>query len=195
MADRKGYGEEAAETTESASPASSPSPVRNASPQQGGEEEKLEADLKDLVAGLERERDEYLELARRTKADFENYRKRIDREAAQAEARGRAGLARELLSVVDNLERALAAAEPQDEQADNHIAEGVRLVYEELAGVLKSAGVESYSPTGEQFDPDQHEAMLTRPGKPGEVLEVFQKGYRLNGQVLRPARVVVGEEA
>jgi molecular chaperone GrpE len=144
------------------------------------------------LADLERERDEYLELARRTKADFENYRKRVSREAAEAEARGRAVLARELLSVVDNLERALAAAEPRDDALPNHIAEGVRLVYEELAGVLRNAGVQSFEPVGEPFDPDQHEAMLTKPGNHGEVLEVFQKGYRLNGQVLRPARVVVG---
>jgi molecular chaperone GrpE len=199
---RQGYGEEAVEAARSASPTSSPSPVPNASaddpssvpvPQQGGgEEERVESELKDLVAGLESERDEYLELARRTKADFENYRKRVSREAAEAEARGRAGLARELLSVLDNLERALAAAEPHDEGAPNHIAEGVRLVYEELSGVLANAGVSSFSPVGEQFDPDEHEAMLARPGKAGEILEVFQKGYRLNGQVLRPARVVVG---
>jgi molecular chaperone GrpE len=162
-------------------PPSSPDP-------QGGEEEKEPG----AVAELQRERDEYLELARRTKADFENYRKRVSREASEAEARGRAALARDLLSVLDNLERALAAAEPRDDGAPNHLAEGVRLVYEELSGVLANAGVESFSPAGEKFDPDQHEAMLTRPGKEGEVLEVFQKGYRLNGQVLRPARVVVG---
>jgi molecular chaperone GrpE len=162
-------------------------------PAQGKEEKKVEGDLKGLVAGLERERDEYLELARRTKADFENYRKRVSREAAEAESRGRAGLARDLLSVVDNLERALAAAQPRDpEHAGNHLAEGVRLVHEELSGVLVNAGVESYEPTGERFDPDLHEAIMTKPGKDGEVLEVLQKGYRLNGQVLRPARVVVG---
>jgi molecular chaperone GrpE len=145
---------------------------------------------------LEKERDEYLELARRTKADFENYRKRVAREASEAEARGRAALAAQLLSVVDNLERALAAAEPRNEDgAANHIAEGVRLVYEELSGVLANSGLESYEPTGEQFDPDQHEAVMTRPDGPenaGKVVEVFQKGYRLNGQILRPARVVVG---
>jgi molecular chaperone GrpE len=169
------------------SPSSVPVP-----PGGGGEEERVESELKDLVAGLESERDEYLELARRTKADFENYRKRVSREAAEAEARGRAGLARELLSVVDNLERALAAAEPRDDGAANHIAEGVRLVYEELSGVLANAGVSSFEPVGEQFDPEQHEAMLAKPGNEGQVLEVFQKGYRLNGQVLRPARVVVG---
>jgi molecular chaperone GrpE len=174
------------------SPSVSPCSSSVPDPQQGEEEKRVESELKDLVAGLEKERDEYLELARRTKADFENYRKRVSREASEAEARGRAGLARELLSVVDNLERALAAAEPRDNGAPSHIAEGVRLVYEELSGILANAGVESFEPTGEQFDPEQHEAMLTRPGTEGEVLEVFQKGYRLNGQVLRPARVVVG---
>ena len=171
-----------------AGPSSSVPDASAPEPQQGEEGVKDGGDLADVS----RERDEYLELARRTKADFENYRKRVSREAAEAEARGRAGLARELLSVVDNLERALAAAEPRDDGIPNHIAEGVRLVYEELSGVLANAGISSFSPTGEQFDPDQHEAMLTRPGKAGEVLEVFQKGYRLNGQVLRPARVVVG---
>jgi molecular chaperone GrpE len=162
-------------------------------PQRGEEEKKVSGELQELVAGLERERDEYLSLAKRTKADFENYRKRMSREALEAEARGRASLARELLSVLDNLERALAAAKPRDdESAENHLAEGVRLVYEELSVVLVNAGVESFEPTGERFDPDQHEAMMTKPGKEGEVVEVLQKGYRLNGQVLRPARVAVG---
>jgi molecular chaperone GrpE len=157
------------------------------------EEEKVRTELQDLVSGLERERDEYLELARRSKADFENYRKRVSREASEAEARGRAALARDLLSVLDNLERALAAAQPRDDDsAANHIAEGVRLVYEELSGVLGNAGVESFEPTGERFDPDHHEAIMSKPGNEGEVLEVVQKGYRLNGQVLRPARVIVG---
>jgi molecular chaperone GrpE len=186
--DRKGSGEGALEAAASASPTPSPPPVVDAPPQEEGEGERVQAELKDLVSGLSRERDEYLELARRTKADFENYRKRVDREAREAEARGRASLARSLLSVVDNLERALAASSPQED----HLAEGVRLVYEELAGVLKNAGIESFEPTGERFDPELHEAMLTRPGTDGEILEVFQKGYRLNGQVLRPARVVVG---
>ena len=197
---REGYGEEAVEAAGSTSSTSSPPPVSNADslPPKGEEEEKVQAELKELVAALEQERDEYLSLARRTKADFENYRKRVSREASEAEARGRAALARSLLSVVDNLERALAASQPRgDEGVDNHLAEGVRLVHEELAGVLSNAGVESFSPVGEQFDPSVHEAMLTRPGKEGLVVEVLQKGYRLNGQVLRPARVAVGagEEA
>src|SRR5437868_4707105 len=109
----------------SVSPASEPVPQR-------GEEEKVQAELQDLVAGLEKERDEYLELARRTKADFENYRKRVSREASEAETRGRASLAADLLSVVDNLERALAAAEGTPDQ----LIQGVRLVYEELSRAL-----------------------------------------------------------
>jgi molecular chaperone GrpE len=156
----------------------------------------VERDFGELLGDVERERDEYLELARRTKADFENYRKRVAGSAEEAEKRGRAGLARELVPVIDNLERALAASEPRDE-ASAHLAEGVRLVREELAGVLRRSGVESYEPQGEAFDPHLHEAMMMRPAQPGEagkVLEVLEKGYRLDGQVLRPARVVVGSD-
>jgi molecular chaperone GrpE len=153
-----------------------------------------------------RERDEYLDLAQRTKADFENYRKRVAREAQQAEARGRGELASRLVPVLDNLERAIEHIESADHpQADDRVSggtsapssigEGVRLVYEELAGVLRGAGIETYSPAGEAFDPDWHEAVLTRPGEEGQVLEVLEKGYRLGGTVLRPARVIVGAEA
>src|SRR2546430_5543856 len=192
MTGRKTPGEGSAPASRAegvAKPSPSVSPSSKPVPQQGGEvEERVQGELRELVAGLESERDEYLELARRTKADFENYRKRVSREAAEAEARGRASLASDLLSVVDNLERALAAAEGAPDQ----LIEGVRLVYEELSGALANAGIESFEPTGEQFDPELHEAMLTKPGAQGEVLQVFQKGYRLNGQVLRPARVAVG---
>jgi molecular chaperone GrpE len=189
-ASRKGSGEGPSPKPESWSFSEAPSPPPSGAddapvPQQ--EEESGESEA------LKVERDEYLALAQRTQADFENYRKRVGREAAEAEARGRGTLARSLLPVLDNLERALAAAEPIDrDTAPNHLAHGVKLVYEELAGVLRSAGVESYSPDGEAFDPDWHEAMMTRPGEEGQVLEVLEKGYRLNGQVLRPARVVVG---
>jgi molecular chaperone GrpE len=165
------------------------------SPEEAVSGATAEESKRDEVEALQRERDEYLQLAQRTKADFENYRKRVARESAEAEARGRASLARALLPVLDNLERALAAAEPIDrETAPNHLVHGVKLVYEELAGVLRGAGIESYEPVGEEFDPDWHEAMMTRPGEDGRVLEVVEKGYRLNGQVLRPARVVVGAE-
>ena len=143
---------------------------------------------------IERERDEYLELARRTKADFENYRKRVAGESAQADKRARADMAKQLLPVLDNLERALSA------QADDSssLAEGVQLVHGELASVLRRCGVESYEPAGEEFDPHWHEAVLARPAESdddGKVVEVLEKGYRVDGQVLRPARVVVGSPA
>jgi len=147
-----------------------------------------EAESEDPEASVERQRDEYLALAQRTQADVENFRKRAARETAAAGERARGTLVRELLPVLDNLERALDAANPEED----HLADGVRLVRDELVAVLARAGVESYSPAGEAFDPDWHEAMLTRPGEAGQVLEVLEKGYRLNGQVLRPARVVVG---
>jgi molecular chaperone GrpE len=133
---------------------------------------------------------EYLELAQRTQAEFENYRKRAAKEAAAAGERAKGGLVRELLPVVDNLERALASAE----ESEQHLAEGVRLVHSELVSVLQRNGVEAFDPTGEAFDPEVHEALSTRSedgADPGVVLDVVEKGYRLNGTVLRPARVVV----
>jgi molecular chaperone GrpE len=187
------------------SPSRSPDSSTSAadSPPNGREEERVERDLSDLLTDVERERDEYLELARRTKADFDNYRRRVAGEAAQAEKRGRAELARGLIPVLDNLERALEhrADRPQADDrvsggtSDASFVEGVRLVLEELVSVLKRSGIESFEPAGEPFDPHQHEAMMMRPGgsdDAGKVLEVLEKGYQLDGQVLRPARVVVG---
>src|SRR5919202_815242 len=136
------------------------------------------------------ERDQYLALAQRAQADFENYRKRAAKEVAAAGDRAKGNLVRELLPVVDNLERALASAE----ESEQHLAEGVRLVHQELVAVLQRNGVEPFDPGGEQFDPEVHEALSTRSedgADPGVVLDVVEKGYRLNGSVLRPARVVV----
>ena len=144
----------------------------------------------DPVERAELERDEYLRLAQRTQADFENYRKRAVKEAAAAGERARGGLVRELLPVVDNLERALASAA----DGEQHLAEGVRLVYSELLGVLERNGVEQFDPRGEQFNPEVHEALSTRSEEgadSGIVLDTVEKGYRLNEAVLRPARVVV----
>ena len=160
---------------------------------ENGDAEQVERDL-DELGEAKRERDEYLELAQRTKADFENYRKRVAREATEALARGKADLARQLLPALDNLERALAAGE----DAANHgaLVEGVGMVRDELHSRLESAGVEAFDPTGERFDPQLHEALSMRPAEgtePGVVLETVEKGYRLNGQVLRAAKVVVSQ--
>jgi molecular chaperone GrpE len=170
----------------------------------------VDADLDALLADVRRERDEYLEIAQRARADFENYRKRAARETQDAERRGKAGLARELIPALDNLERALRAAgldpdamgstdsgEAPSEEVSAHeaLARGVALVYHDMRGVLERAGVETYDPTGERFDPTQHEALAVRDAEDGVdagvVIETLDKGYRLDGQVLRAARVVV----
>ena len=156
------------------------------------EKEAAEADVdaEDPLARAERERDEYLALAQRAQADFENYRKRAAREAAAAGERAKSGLVRELLPVVDNLERALGSAE----ESEQHLAEGVRLVHSELIAVLERNGVQQFDPRGDRFDPGEHEALSMRSqdgAEPGVVLDVVEKGYRSNGTVLRPARVVV----
>ena len=150
----------------------------------------VEGDLGELIA-VAAQRDEYLALAQRTQADFENYRKRVAREAAAAQDRGIAGLAKELLPALDNLDRALGSA-----ASDDPLLEGVRLVRGELAAALTRAGIDSYSPLGEDFDPSFHEAVATVPSasagaEPGKVVEVYQDGYRLGDSIIRPARVVV----
>ena len=133
---------------------------------------------------------EYLELAQRTQADFENFRKRAVKDMAAAGARAKAGLIRELLPVVDNLERALGAVETED----NGVAQGLKLVYAELEGVLSRNGVEAMEPKGQPFDPTVHEAISTMPAEgaePGTVVDVVEKGYKLGDTVIRAARVVV----
>ena len=160
---------------------------------ENGAADQVEKDL-DELAETKRERDEYLELAQRTKADFENYRKRVAKETTEALARGKADLARQLLPALDNLERALAAGE--DASAHEALVQGVAMVRDELHGRLESAGVEAFDPTGEKFDPQLHEALSTMPSEgteSGVVLETVEKGYRLNGQVLRAAKVVVSQ--
>jgi molecular chaperone GrpE len=136
--------------------------------------------------------DDYLALAQRTKADFENYRKRMARDVKAAEARGMSRLARELLPALDNLERAVAALEAADEE--HHMTDGIRLVTAELAAALGRTGIEGYAAKGERFDPVCHEAVAQHAvegTEPGTIVEVLQAGYRLNDSILRPARVIV----
>jgi molecular chaperone GrpE len=141
------------------------------------------------TATIEVERDKYLALAQRTQADFENYRKRMARENAAAVDRGMAKLAKELLPALDHLELALKAAEGHED-----VVKGFAMVAGEITAALERAGIQPFSPKGEPFDPNEHEAMAQQPvegAEAGTVVEVYQSGYRINGAVLRPARVVV----
>lgn len=142
-----------------------------------------------LTAAL-RERDEYLDLAQRTRADFENFKRRAAAQASEAEQRGRATIARNLLPAIDNLQRALTAAEA----GDSELAKGFALVHDELRSTLARSGVHAFDPAGSKFDPTLHEAISTASAEgvdPGTVLETLELGYRVDEQVIRPARVVV----
>src|SRR3954451_18268368 len=133
--------------------------------------------------------DDYLELAKRTQADFENYRRRMARENAAAVDRGMTKLAKELLPALDHLELALKAAEGHED-----VVKGFAMVSHEIQAALARVGIQAFSPKGEAFDPNEHEAMAAQPSEDAEagtVIDVYQSGYRINGAVLRPARVVV----
>jgi molecular chaperone GrpE len=131
----------------------------------------------------------FLALAQRTQADFENYRKRMARENAAALDRGVGKLAKELLPALDHLDLALKAAEGHED-----VIKGFALVRDEIVTALGRVGIQPFAPKGEVFDPNEHEAMASQPAEDAEsgtVIEVYQQGYRINGAVLRPARVVV----
>jgi molecular chaperone GrpE len=148
--------------------------------------------LDDQVAALTAERDEYLELAQRVQADFENYRKRAAREQERLIAHAHERLVRELLPILDDLERTLEAAERHEEAK---LVEGVKLVEQSLRRALAKEGLAEIDAKG-AFDPHVHEALLTKPGngaEPGTVLEVVQRGYQVGDRVVRPAKVIVAE--
>jgi molecular chaperone GrpE len=152
--------------------------------------EEVEHDLAELLADAEAKRDEYLDVAKRTKADFENYRKRMTAEIQAAAKRGKGEMARELIDAVDNLERALETA---GESSDG-LTGGVEMVLRGMREALARNGIEAVDPKGARFDPTEHEALSTMPvegADSGVVVEVMQKGYRFEDQLLRPARVVV----
>jgi molecular chaperone GrpE len=135
-------------------------------------------------------RDQYL----RAMAELDNVRKRARRDVGQAEARGIAKLARELLPAIDNFGRALDAAEAVPENRDHHLTDGIRLVQNELLAALARVGIEPDSPKGQPFDPHRHEAIAQTPvegAASGTIVEVYSQGYRYRDDVLRPAKVVV----
>jgi molecular chaperone GrpE len=155
------------------------------------EKAPTKAELEERLAEVERERDEYLNDLKRVAADFENYRKRVARDQEGLVARAHERIVKELLPVLDDLERALEAAAEHEEAK---LEEGVRLVHRELVEALAREGLVEVETDG-PFDPHVHEALLSQPSEKedGSVIEVLQKGYRLGDRVLRPARVVVSQ--
>jgi molecular chaperone GrpE len=148
--------------------------------------------LRNRLEAAERERDEYLALLQRTRADFENYQKRIQRDLAEERRYAYFGLARELLPVLDNLQRTLDAAQQQKDKTS--LVEGVSLLRSQLLDILGHFGIVPIDAAGRVFDPNLHEAVLQKPRAdvpPGTVIQVLESGYRLHERILRPAKVVV----
>jgi molecular chaperone GrpE len=154
------------------------------------EKAPTKAELEERLAEVEAERDERTDDLKRVAAEFENYRKRVARDQASLAARAHERLVKELLPVLDDLERALEACDSER----GRVEEGVRLVQRELREALGKEGLVEIETNG-NFDPHVHEALLSQPSEQddGAILEVLQKGYRLGDRVLRPARVVVSQ--
>jgi molecular chaperone GrpE len=152
-----------------------------------------EPDLEARLAVAQAEAESHLDDLRRLAAEFDNFRKRAAREQEAMFTRAGERVVKELLPVLDDLERALEAAEQHEEAK---LEDGVRLVHRQLAEILRKEGLAEIGTDG-AFDPHVHEALLAQPGgdgvEPGHVLQVLQKGYRLGDRVLRPARVIVSE--
>jgi molecular chaperone GrpE len=153
--------------------------------------ERQVSSLEERAALLEKERDERTDDLKRVAAEFDNYRKRVARDQQSLAARAHERLVKELLPVLDDLERALEAAAKHQEAK---LEDGVRLVHRELQEALAKEGLAEIETNG-HFDPHVHEALLSQPSaeEEGAILEVLQKGYRLGDRVLRPARVVVSQ--
>ena len=166
-------------------PADEEAEVESPDDESANEAEDVEARL----AAAEAKAEEHLNDLQRVAADFDNYRKRAVRDRESLVARAHERLVKELLPVLDDLERALEAAEQHEEAK---LEEGVRLVYQQLQATLQREGLAEIETDG-RFDPHVHEALLSQPSEEEEglVLQVLQKGYRLGDRVLRPARVSV----
>ena len=152
------------------------------------EQAEEQPELVELEA-LRAENEELIDTVQRVKAEFDNYRKRAARDQESLVARAGERIVKELLPVLDDLERALEAAHAHEEAK---LEEGVRLVHRSLAAALAKEGLQEIETEG-AFDPHTQEALLSQPSdaEEGAVIQVLQKGYRLGDRVLRPARVVV----
>jgi molecular chaperone GrpE len=176
--------------------------ARKARPSLSSEAELLAAQaevsiLEEEVARLKSERQEFVDQMARRQADFDNYRKRQERERAETYGRVAADVAAELLPVVDNLRRALdaeASVEAGESQEFRNFLHGVELIARQLNAVLEHLGVQEVEAVGRPFDPNFHEAVATEPSEehePDTVTEEVQRGYRIGERLLRPAMVKV----
>jgi molecular chaperone GrpE len=147
----------------------------------------------DQVADLQRERDDYYDRWLRKTAEFDNYRKRVDRERREQADQAITGLLLELLTVVDDFDRALTVASPSESEA---YRKGVELIHAKLHDVLKKYGVRPIDALGADFDPNLHQAVMHEASadhRDGEVIGELQRGYMIGDRLLRPAMVKVAK--
>ena len=173
----------------------SPDEATRERPDGDGEASAVMSDLEALrsrAETAEQKRDEYLDLVKRTQADFENYQKRAQREAIQERKYAQASLAEDLLPALDNLERATSAAKQAGDKGA--LVQGVSMVQSQLVDILKRQGITRIDALGKPFDPNLHQAVMQMPSAdmpPGSVAQVLEQGYMIHDRVLRPARVAV----
>ncbi len=165
------------------------------SPQEGATAvlEDLET-LRARAETAEQEREQFLNLLQRTRADFENYQKRAQRDVAQERRYWHGSLALDLLPALDNLERATAAAKQVNETGP--LVQGVALVQNQLLDILRRHGITRIEAQAQPFDPNMHQAVMQQPSAeqpPNTVLQVLEQGFLIHDRVLRPARVVVSK--
>jgi molecular chaperone GrpE len=150
------------------------------------------AALEARLRSAEQKRDEYLDLVKQGRAEFENYQKRAQRDLATERRFAQAPLAGDLLPALDNLERAIAAADKGGEKGS--LTQGVEMVHTQLLDTLRRHGVTRIDALGKPFDPNLHQAVMQQPAAdhpPQTVLQVLEPGYMIHERVLRPARVIV----
>jgi len=142
----------------------------------------------------EQERDQFLDLLQRTRADFENYQKRVQRDMAQERRYAYGPLALEIMPALDNMERAVAAAKQAGETGP--LVQGVAMVQNQLLDLLSRHGIKPIDAQGRPFDPNLHQAVMQQPSAqepPDTVLQVLEQGFLLHDRVLRPAKVIVSK--
>ncbi len=158
--------------------------------------EKKVAELEELVSCLQKEKDETFEKLQRLGADYANFQKRAPKQIADSVAYEKEKFVKALLGAIDNFEHALANSDKAEDLKS--FVQGIQIVHDEIINTFKSLGVERIESVGQTFNPSMHEALMQRSeeGKtPGEILEEYQKGYKLNDRVIRPAKVIVNKVA
>jgi len=151
-------------------------------------------ELRETVEDLQKEKDELLDKLQRVSADYANFQKRVPKQIADSVGYQKERVIRSLLPTLDNFEHTVASVHSAEDV--NVLVEGIRIIYDQMLDILKSHEVEQINAVGESFDPALHEAMMQKsvPGQEENiVLEEFQKGYKLNGRVIRPSKVIVNK--